>query len=36
MLQVSIRSQDGPLIAHLAGLVSLEAWDKALRAPASD
>jgi len=31
MLQVSISSQDGPLIAHLTGLVSLEAWDKGLR-----
>lgn len=32
MLQVSILSQDGPVvIARLAGLVSLEAWDKALR-----
>ncbi|NPC58100.1 SpoIIAA family protein [Caenimonas soli] len=31
MLQVSILSQDGPVIARLAGLVSLEAWDQALR-----
>ena len=31
MLQVSIRSQDSPLVAQMAGLVSLEAWDKGLR-----